>query len=315
MGRQVSVTMTESRPEATTPPEPEATTSGAGRAARLRHVIIPDRWGSLMAPLLVFLLLVFVTPLVMILARSFTDPEPGVQNYRDFFGSPVYADVLVNTFRISGIVTLLTLVLGFPYAYLMTLASPFWRGVMLVAVLVPFWTSLLVRTFAWVLMLNNTGVVNEFLLSVGLIDEPLALIRNQTGVIIGMVQVMLPYAVLPMYATMRSVDRRLVQAAEGLGAHPVFAFWRIYAPLTAPGVVAALLLVFISSIGFYVTPALLGGPKDVMIGELIVQQLSAVLRWGFASALAVILLLATGALLLLVSRFVNVGKFLGGGDR
>lgn len=308
----MSVAATSVRPPAATPPEPEAQSSGPGRVARVRAAVLPDRWGWLMAPLLVFLLMVFVAPLAAILMRSFTDPEVGLQNYRAFFASPVYADVLVNTFRISGLVTLLTLVLGFPYAYLMTLATPFWRSVMLVAVLVPFWTSLLVRTFAWVLMLNNTGVVNEFLLSVGLIDEPLTLIRNQTGVVVGMVQVMLPYAVLPMYATMRGVDRRLVQAAEGLGARPVFAFWRIYAPLTAPGVIAAALLVFISSIGFYVTPALLGGPKDVMIGELIVQQLSAVLRWGFASALAVILLLVTGVLLLLVSRVVNIGKFLGG---
>lgn len=309
----MSLAVTDPATGVTSAPEPEGTPSGPGRARRLGLSLLPDRWGLLMVPLLVFLLLVFVAPLVVILARSFTDPVTGLQNYRDFFGSPVYADVLVNTFRISGLVTLLTLVLGFPYAYLMTLASPFWRGVMLVAVLIPFWTSLLVRTFAWVLMLNNTGVVNDFLLSTGLIDEPLTLIRNQTGVVIGMVQVMLPYAVLPMYATMRGIDRRLVQAAEGLGARPVSAFWRVYAPLTAPGVVAAALLVFISSIGFYVTPALLGGPRDVMIGELIVQQLSAVLRWGFASALAVILLLVTGALLLLVSRFVNIGKLLGGG--
>ena len=271
-----------------------------------------DRWGLLALPLVFFLLLVFVAPLVLILARSFTDPTTGVGNYRDFFGSPVYADVLVNTFRISGLVTLITLLLGFPYAYLMTLATPFWRGVLLVAVLVPFWTSLLVRTFAWVLMLGDTGVVNHTLMSLGVLDEPVQMIRNSTGVIIGMVQVMLPYAVLPMFATMRSIDRRLVQAAEGLGARPAMAFWRIYAPLTLPGVAASCLLVFISSIGFYVTPALLGGPKDVMIGELIVQQLSGVLRWGFASALAVVLLVVTAALLLLVSRIVNIGKFMGG---
>jgi putative spermidine/putrescine transport system permease protein len=255
---------------------------------------------------------VFVAPLVSVLARSFTDPTPGLGNYADFFRSPVYLDVLGNTFRISGLVTLVSLLLGFPYAYLMTLASPFWRGVMLVAVLIPFWTSLLVRTFAWVLMLGDTGVINQFLMSIGLVDEPMDLIRNQTGVLVGMVQVMLPYAVLPMYATMRQIDRRLVQAAEGLGARPISAFWRIYAPLTLPGVAAASLLVFISSIGFYVTPALLGGPKDVMIGELIVQQLSAVLRWGFASALAVVLLAMTAVLLLVVSRIVNIGKFLGG---
>lgn len=287
---------------------------GPGRPAapgRRRQRFL-DGWGLLVVPLVAFLLVVFVAPLVSILTRSFTDPAAGVGNYADFFGSPVYLDVLGNTFRISGLVTLVTLLLGFPYAYLMTLAPPFWRGVLLVAVLIPFWTSLLVRTFAWVLMLGDTGVVNQTLISLGLVDEPVTLIRNQTGVLVGMVQVMLPYAVLPLYATMRQIDRRLVQAAEGLGARPVSAFWRIYAPLTAPGVAAAGLLVFISSIGFYVTPALLGGPKDMMIGELIVQQLSAVLRWGFASALAVILLVVTGVLLLLVSRIVNVGKFMGG---
>jgi len=271
-----------------------------------------DGWGLLILPIVAFLLLVLVAPLVLVLASSVTDPEVGLTNYRDFFGSPVYLDVLANTFRISGLVTAVTLLLGFPYAYLMTLASPFWRGVMLVAVLVPFWTSLLVRTFAWVLMLGDAGVVNETLIGMGILDEPIAMIRNLTGVVVGMVQVMLPFAVLPMFASMRGIDRRLVQAAEGLGARPIQAFWRIYAPLALPGVAAAGLLVFISSLGFYITPALLGGPQDVMIGELIVQQLSGVLRWGFASALAVVLLVVTAALLLLVSRITSIGRFAGG---
>lgn len=305
----MSVTVSAPKASASTAPGSEGNPSDPGGAPRRRPV---DGWGLLVSPLVVFLLLVFVAPLVVVLARSFTDPVTGTGNYRDFLASPVYLDVLGNTFRISGLVTLVTLALGFPYAYLMTLVSPFWRGVMLMAVLIPFWTSLLVRTFAWVLMLGDTGVVNQLLLSTGLVDEPVTMIRNQTGVLVGMVQVMLPYAVLPMYATMRSIDRRLVQAAEGLGARPITAFWRVYAPLTLPGVAASCLLVFISSIGFYVTPALLGGPKDMMIGELIVQQLSAVLRWGFASALAVILLLVTGLLLLLVSRIVNINRFMGG---
>lgn len=271
-----------------------------------------DGWGLLILPIVAFLLLVLVTPLVLILARSVTDPELGLANYRDFFGSPVYLDVLLNTFRISALVTAVTLLLGFPYAYLMTLASPLWRGVMLVAVLVPFWTSLLVRTFAWVLMLGDAGVVNETLVGLGVLDEPVSMIRNLTGVMVGMVQVMLPFAVLPLFATMRGIDRRLVQAAEGLGARPIQAFWRIYAPLTLPGVAAAGLLVFVSSLGFYITPALLGGPQDTMIGELIVEQLSGVLRWGFASALAVVLLVVTAALLLLVSRLVPIGRSVGG---
>lgn len=308
MGRPVSSTVTPTMPQEAG----DAPGAGSSPAPARRRPRILDGWGLLVLPLVAFLLVVFVAPLVSILARSFTDPTTGLDNYRDFFGSPVYLDVLGNTFRISGLVTLVTLLLGFPYAYLMTLAPPLWRNLMLVAILIPFWTSLLVRTFAWVLMLGDTGVVNQFLMSIGLIDEPTQLIRNQTGVLVGMVQVMLPYAVLPMFATMRQIDRRLVQAAEGLGARPISAFWRVYAPLTLPGVAASCLLVFISSIGFYVTPALLGGPKDMMIGELIVQQLSAVLRWGFASALAVVLLLVTAALLLLVSRIVNIGKFMGG---
>ncbi|MER6945132.1 ABC transporter permease [Nonomuraea sp. NPDC000554] len=270
---------------------------------------LTDGWGLLILPLTAFLLAVFVYPLAGMLARSLTDPEPGLGNYAAFFGSPVYTSVLVNTFVTAGLVTLVTLLLGFPYAYLMTLARPVWRGLLMAAVLVPFWTSLLVRTFAWVLLLRDTGVINDLVPG-----DPVPLLRNLPGVLIGMVQVMLPFAVLPVYATMRTIDRRLLQAAEGLGARPVFAFWRVYAPLTLPGVAAATLLVFVSSLGFYVTPALLGGPKNVMIGELIVQQLSGVLRWGFASALAVILLLVTGALLLVASRLVDLRKLVGGGS-
>ncbi|WP_308163860.1 ABC transporter permease [Nonomuraea sediminis] len=274
-----------------------------GSARHLRKLV--DGWGALVLPVTAFLLAVFVYPLAGMLARSLSDPAPGLGNYAAFFDSPVYTRVLVNTFTTSALVTLVTLLLGFPYAYLMTLARPFWRGVLMAAVLVPFWTSLLVRTFAWVLILRDTGVLNDLIPG-----PPVPLLRNLPGVLIGMVQVMLPFAVLPIYATMRSIDRRLLQAAEGLGARPAFAFWRVYAPLTAPGVAAATLLVFVSSLGFYVTPALLGGPKNVMIGELIVQQLSGVLRWGFASALAVILLVVTGALLLLASRLVDLRRLL-----
>lgn len=284
------------------------------RPRRARRLI--DGWGLLILPISGFLVAVFAVPLFGVLFRSVTDPEPGIGNYQDFFSSPVYLDVLLNTFTISGLATLITLLLGFPYAYLMTIVRPFWRTVLLLAVLVPFWISLLVRTFSWVLILRDTGVVNETLVGAGLVDEPLPLLRHLSGVLIGIVQVMLPFAVLPLYATMRGIDRRLLQAAEGLGARPVFAFWRIYAPLTAPGVAAAVVLVFVSTIGFYVTPALLGGPKNVMLGEFIVQQLSGVLRWGFASALAVVLLVVTALLLWLVARVADLRRLMGlGGMR
>ncbi|ANH38242.1 Spermidine/putrescine transport system permease protein PotB [Nocardioides dokdonensis FR1436] len=280
------------------PPEPRS------RRWSLRG--LADGWGLLVLPLAAFLVLVLVVPLGMILARSFTDPDLGLGNYQSFFGSGVYLDVLVNTFVTAISVTLICLAIGYPYAYLMTIAPAFWRTTLLILVLVPFWTSLLVRSFALLLLLRDTGAVNETLISWGLIDSPISMVRNFTGVLIGMVQVLLPFMVLPLYATMRGIDRRLLEAGESLGARPAFAFWRIFVPLSIPGIAAGGLLVFIQSLGFYITPALLGGPSDVMLGELIVQQVSTVLRWGFAAALATVLLLTTFALLAVVSRFVNV---------
>jgi putative spermidine/putrescine transport system permease protein len=273
-----------------------------------RRLRIADGWGALALPLAAYLLLVFILPLVLVLSRSVTDPEPGLDNFYAIAESPVYRRVLVNTFGTAITVTLVTLLIGFPYAYLMTLVSGFWRNVLLVVVLVPLWTSLLVRSFALVLLLRDTGVVNETLQAVGLIDAPIRLMRNDTGVLIGMVQVMLPFMVLPLYATMRNIDRRLLLAAEGLGARPLFAFWRIFVPLSVPGVLAGSLLVFIQALGFYITPSLLGGPKNVMLGELIVQQVSSVLRWGFAAALAVVLLVVTLVLLAIAGRFVDIRR-------
>lgn len=269
-----------------------------------------DRWGILLLPALAFLLVTFVLPLSIVVVRSFTDPKAGVGDYREALTSPLYLHVLANTFIIAFAVTAATLVIGYLYAYLMTLAPRLWRTVLLVAVLLPFWTSLLIRSFAWILLLRDTGAVNSALQGIGLVEHPVPLIRNMTGVVIGMVQVMLPFAVLPLYASMRGIDRGLLHAAEGLGARPLLAFWRIFVPLTAPGLAAASLLVFIQSLGFYVTPALLGGPHSVMLSQLIVDQVSTTLRWGFASALAVILLVTTGLFLLAASRFLDLRRLL-----
>jgi putative spermidine/putrescine transport system permease protein len=280
----------------------------AARRSGRRRFAITDAWGALALPTAIFLIVVLIVPLIAVLARSFTDPTLGLDNYRAFFRSPIYRDVLVNTFVTATTVTLLTLAIGYPYAYLMTLAKPFWRTVMLVVVLIPFWTSLLVRSFALVLLLRDSGAINEALLAAGWISEPLPLVRNFTGVLIGMVQVLLPFMVLPLYATMRGIDRRLLQAAEGLGARPSFAFWRVFVPLSGAGVAAGAVLVFIQALGFYITPALLGGTGDVMMGELIVQQVSTLLDWGFASALAVILLGTTLLLLAMASRFIDIRR-------
>jgi putative spermidine/putrescine transport system permease protein len=269
-----------------------------------------DRWGMLLLPAVVFLLLVFIAPLVVMLAKSFTDPTVGLENYRAIWENSLYLKVLRNTFVIALSVTALTVLIGFPYAYLMTLATPFWRVVMLVAVLIPFWTSLLIRSFALVLVLRDTGVINTALESIGLIEEPLPLLRHIWGVLFGMVQITLPFAVLPLYATMRGIDRKLLLAAESLGARPSFAFLRIFVPLTLPGLFAGIILVFIQALGYYITPALLGGPSNTMIGELIVQQVSSVLRFGFAAALGVLLLVSTFVLLAIANRFVDMKRYL-----
>lgn len=269
-----------------------------------------DGWGALVLPLLIFLVLVFGLPLIVMLSRSLTDPNFGFANYRDVFANTVYLRVLGNTFLIAVIVTVATMALAYPYAYLMTLVGPVWRMVMLGLVLVPFWTSILVRSFALVLFLRDTGAFNGTLESLGVIDHPIPLIRTLTGVVFGMVQVALPFAVLPIYATMQGIDRRLLQAAESLGDRPAGAFWRIFVPLSAPGVAAAVLLTFIQALGYYITPALLGGPKNTMIGELIVQQVSTVLRFGFAAALATLLLVTTFLLLVVAGRFVDLQKHL-----
>lgn len=292
-----------------TRPRRQPTTPDRSRMARLVRL---DGWGALVLPLVAFLVLAFLIPLVMMLSRSFTDPTFGLGNYRAVFANSLYLRVLGNTFLVATLVTVITLLLAYPYAYLMTISTPFWRTVLLGLVLVPFWTSILVRSFALVLLLRDTGVINGTLEGAGIIDQPLTLIRSLTGVVFGMVQVALPFAVLPIYATMRGIDRRLLQAAEGMGDPPAGAFVRIFVPLSLSGVAAAALLTFIQALGYYITPALLGGPKNTMIGELIVQQVSTVLRFGFAAALAAVLLITTFILLAIASKFLDLQKFLMG---
>ena len=282
----------------------------ARRRSRLRQYWRIDGWGALVLPLLLFLLLVFLLPLAAMLWRSISDPELGFGNYQAVFAESLYVRVILNTFFIALTVTLVTLVLGYPYAYLMTLSKPFWRNVMLIVILVPFWTSILVRSFALIVLLRDTGVLNTLAMGAGVLDEPFPMLRTTFGVVFGMVQVSLPFAVLPIYAAMSGIDLRLGLAAQNLGARPSGAFWRVFVPLSVPGVAAGMLLTFIQALGYYITPALLGGPKNTMIGELIVQQVSAVLRYGFAAALAAMLLIATLVLLGVAAKFLNLEKAL-----
>lgn len=269
-------------------------------------------WAWLIVPALVFLALFFVYPLYEILTRSFTEPAVGIQNYVEFFGTEVYVGVLVNTLRISLLTTTICLLLAYPYAYIMAHVSRRMAGVLLIAVLIPFWSSILVRTFAWSVILQDTGLINSVLLGLGIVDEPVALIRNLIGVVVGMVHILIPFMVLPIYAVMRGIDTNLVRAAANLGSSPLDAFRRVYLPLSLPGVFAGSLLVFVLSLGSYVTPAILGNPEQAMLGQVIVTQIQSLLDWGMGAAIALVLLVVTLVTLAIAGRIVNVGEAFGG---
>jgi putative spermidine/putrescine transport system permease protein len=271
-----------------------------------------NRWASLVLPAVVFLAVFFLIPLLAMALRSVTDPPgAGLSNYEQFFAEQAYVRVLTNTFWIALLATVACLVIGYPFAYLMTIVPGRLAGLLLIAVLLPFWSSLLVRTFAWQVLLRDTGVINRFLLDLGLISEPLTLIRTTAGVIIGMMHILLPFMVLPMYAVMRRIDPEYGRAAANLGASPAAAFLRIFVPLSLPGVVAGCLLVFVLALGFYITPALLGGLRDQMISQLIVQQIQQRLDWGFGTAMSVLLVAITLAFLFAASRAVRLRDVFG----
>ncbi|MBD9375070.1 ABC transporter permease [Rhizobium sp. ARZ01] len=211
--------------------------------------------------------------------------------------------ILVRTFWIAGLVTFACACIGFPYAIIAASLSGWKRDLMLGAVLLPLWTSLLVRTAAWFILLQEKGLINDLLQSLGLIDGPLALIFNRTGVIIAMTHVLLPFMVLPIYSVLITIPKNLMPAAASLGAHPLRAFLRVLLPLSLRGVASGSLLVFISAIGYYITPALIGGPGDQMISSIIAFYATGSANWGMAGALGIVLLLAT---LLLYSVYARL---------
>ncbi len=220
----------------------------------------------------------------------------------------LYVNVLGRTLLISISVTLLTLVLGFPVAYLVANAPKRIAGLLMILVLLPFWTSLLVRSAAWIVLLQDRGLVNDMLQAVGLTSAPIRLIFNRTGVIVAMTHVLLPFMILPMIATMKAIPPTYMRAALSLGAHPAIAFLRVYLPQTLPGVAAGVLLVFIMALGYYVTPALVGGAEDQMLAYFIAFYTTSSANWGLAAALGVMLLTATAILYLVYARLVGMGQ-------
>lgn len=266
----------------------------------------------LILPALALALGIFAYPLAESMWRSVSDPVLGFQNYEWFASDSANWMILGRTLWIALLSAVICLVLAYPYAYFMTIASPKMKTALIVIVLIPFWTSLMIRSFAWIILLQDTGLVNEILSWVGL--GPFSMIRNTTGILIGMVQVLLPFMVLPLYSSMNTVDLRLVQAAASLGARPSVAFFRIFVPLAMPGVISGSLLVFIQALGFYITPALLGSPSQMLISQYIYAQVNGQLQWGRGSVLGVLLLVATLALLGLLALLTKRSKRRTGDD-
>jgi putative spermidine/putrescine transport system permease protein len=261
----------------------------------------------LLTPALLLGVAFYAAPLARVLWLSVTEPSVGLSNYALLFTSASIQRTLATTVRISLLSTVLTLLFAYPVAYVITHSADSARRWMMYFVLFPLWISVLVRAFAWTVLLRTEGLVNNSLLASGIIAEPLALLRNETGVVIGMVHYLLPFAVLILFANMRGLDKRLMLAARGLGATPRYAFVKIFLPLTVSGIASAGLFVFIFSIGFYVTPTILGGGRVLMIAEYIAIQLNETLRWGLATMLASVLTFATLLIVFVMSRFTKVG--------
>ena len=250
---------------------------------------------SLSAPAAALVLVFMVLPVGWLFWLSFFDASGAMslENYERILTNRTYLTSFSVTFSVSLSVTFACILLGYPVAYLLSELPARKATILMIAVMLPYWTSILVRTYAWLILLQRSGLINEWAMHLGLIAEPLPLTHNLTGTVIGMTHVMLPFFILPVYAAMRSIDRVYLKAASSLGASPTRAFWTVFVPLSLPGVAAGSFLVFVLCIGFYVTPAILGGGRVIMIAQQIERSITLYTNWGAASALGVMLLVLT----------------------
>lgn len=274
-------------------------------ARKGRHIL-------LLGPAALFLAVFFIYPLGSTLVQSLFDPQPTLSHYATVLKHPVYARVILNTIEISFLVALSCIVLGYPVAFCLSNRESTWTRALLYAVLLPFWISVLIRTYAWMILLGRFGVVNEILQGLGLAGKPLELMFNRFGVCVGLIYVLLPYAILPMLSVMRGIDRTLLQASGSLGSTPFQTFRHVFFPLSLPEIGAGFLLTFISCSGAFITPALMGGSRETLIAMSIETQLNLVRSWGFAAALSVLLLATVLVLFFIFIRFFGVDILLGG---
>ena len=265
-------------------------------------------------PAVLFLLLLFVYPTALLVGLSAVDVDGNitVSHYSRLFDQGLYTKVLLITLKVAAWTTTFAIIAGYPVAYLLANVRSSLRNTLIIWVLLPFWTSFLVRTFAWLVLLGRKGAINDLLIAVGILDYPIKIIYNFTGVMIGMVHALMPLCVLTMLAVMENIDTNLTKAAGTMGARRGQSFWRIYFPLSLPGVAAGGLLIFVTSLGFFITPALLGGARDTMIVQLIMFQIDSMLNWGFAGAISMLLLGTVLLIFFFYDRWLGLSTLSGG---
>ncbi|MFZ1727530.1 MAG: ABC transporter permease [Albidovulum sp.] len=270
---------------------------------------------GLASPALLLVLVILVIPVGWLFYLSFVgaDGQFSLENYARMVERKSYSRIFVTTFQVSLLTTGLCILIGYPLAYFMSQLPVRIANLCLITVLLPFWTSLLVRTYAWLVLLQKQGLVNTWAISLGLWDEPVKIVHNMSGTLIGMVHIMLPFLILPAYGAMRAIDRDYLKAASNLGANPTRAFWTVFFPLSTPGLFAGALMVFVLCLGFFVTPAVLGGGKVILVSMKIVSNIELFVNWGAASAMGVVLLVLTVAILWVASRFLRLEQMTGGG--
>ena len=256
-----------------------------------------------------FLLVFMILPILDMFTKSVVDDNGFTWSYfKEFFSKSLYAKILLNTIRLSLIIGLVTIVLGYPVAYLMNRVGPVLRCIIMGGVQIPFWTSLLVRTYSWIAILQNQGVVNVVLQKLGIIKQPIQLLYNDAGVIIVMTYIMLPYMIFSISSVMGQIDKNVIIASRSLGAGKTMTFFRIFLPLSLPGIMSGFFIVFLNTMGYYIVPALVGGQKSQMFSQTIQNELSGVLNWNFASAISIILVMVT-MMIVLASKAATKQKY------
>lgn len=254
----------------------------------------------------VFLTAFYILPFLGVAGWSFTRPDLGMQNYTRVFTGQDFQSILIRTLRICLITTVFTVVIAYLLTYYWIMGTPTRRRFIELCIFIPFWISVLVRSFGWIVIFQTSGLANTFLMSSGLIDEPLGIGRSELAVIVGMVHFMIPFSVFPMATVMRKIDHKVLLAGFGLGASRTGVFWRIYFPLSLPGIYAATVMVFVFALGFFVTPTLLGGGRVVMTAESVFVQMFQTANWGVGAALSVVLLVIVGLILMVFQKVVNI---------